>query len=163
MLALVFAASFIGKASNISQFEETISSFAIVPRGLGRSFAFALLSAEFSVVAFMIAGGYFLAAGLALASILLVSFSTALISAMNRKLGHSCNCFGADNKPISVIDVWRNSALLILALAGSATIIFNINQASLTFADWVLIGLAAITSAALWMSFRGILELVRRQ
>jgi Methylamine utilisation protein MauE len=163
LVGILFAVSFAGKALNISTFEQTITSFRLLPKRMIRATALTLLAAELLVVALVAIGGRYLNFGLALAILLLVIFSGVLVSVMVRGILTSCNCFGPTDKPVSWYDVWRNVALLGCALLGLGILSTSgAEQRVLGFVEWFIVGLAMAISVALWASLGHIVKLFRR-
>jgi hypothetical protein len=96
-----------------------------------------------------------------LALLLLIVFSIALSSVLVRKLPTSCNCFGASDQPVAVTDVWRNSGLIVCALAGYGTTSWvQPRGQSLSIGEWLLAGISALLLSLLWLQLRNVVPLL---
>ncbi len=74
VVLLVFIISFASKVSRIATFQQTITSFALLPRRFSRSAAYLFLLAEALVAMLVLLGGPLLLPGYLLASALLLLF-----------------------------------------------------------------------------------------
>jgi peroxiredoxin len=117
-LGLLFAYSFVAKVRDVAQFAGTIGRFKLLPGRWSRTAALLFLGGEAAVVVLLIVGGRFLPAAFALAGLLLILFTLALVSALRRGIETSCNCFGATDKPLTYYDVGRNAGFLACSLLG---------------------------------------------
>jgi hypothetical protein len=63
------------------------------------------------------------AAGLLLATGLLVAFSTAVWSAIRRRTTTRCRCFGPTSTPLGPLHLVRNGLLLAVAAAGAGLLL----------------------------------------
>ncbi len=150
-VGLVFAVSFGGKVLDIPAFEQTIARFRLLPHRASRLAALMFLGSEMVVVALMSAGGHLLGLGFGLATLLLLTFCVALISALVRHVDTSCNCFGTSERAVSTLDIWRNVALSACTLGGCGLLAASDGeQGILGAANWVLVGLAAAMFVAAW-------------
>ena len=118
VIGMVFLLSSVGKLRNMTEFKHTIQRFQILPNRLVRLFSWLFLGSEFIVIILIVIGGVSLGHGFALAGLLLLIFSAALISALTRKIQTSCNCFGSKEQLISPFDVIRNIIFISFALGG---------------------------------------------
>ena len=90
-------------------------------------------------------GTVLLRAGFLLALGLLVLFTAVLISALARRLGTSCACFGATTKPVSGWDVARNGGLLLCAGTGYwSAVAPPAALPPLPLAEWGLVAIVAV-------------------
>jgi peroxiredoxin len=117
-LGLTFALSFVGKVRDVGQFTGTIRKFDLLPKGWAGPAAVLFLGGEAAVVVQLILGGRLLPLALALAGLLLLLFTLALLSALQRGVETSCNCFGATDKPLTYYHVWRNAGFIGFSLLG---------------------------------------------
>jgi hypothetical protein len=165
-IALVFGLSFLGKVSNITLFEQTIARFDILPERSGLIAARLFLAGELAVVCLVTIGDTLQislrALGYALAICMLALFSIAILSALDRRIYTSCNCFGYSEKPLSLYDVVRNAGFAIIALVGWASASFiGGGREGPHLAGWGLaIGSAAIF-VAIWTNIQEITQLFR--
>jgi uncharacterized membrane protein YphA (DoxX/SURF4 family) len=118
VIGLVFAISFVGKVRDVGQFAATIGRFELLPRRWNKTAALLFLGGEAAVVVLLIAGGPLLPLAFALAGLLLLLFTLALLSALRRGIETSCNCFGASEKPLTYYDVGRNAGFIACSLLG---------------------------------------------
>ena len=117
-IGLTFAASAIGKARDLRAFRLAVTELGRVPEKLSQPVAVATMVAEVLVVLGLAVGHQASPAGFGLAVVLLTLFSAVLVSALRRREGVSCNCFGTSERPISWYDLMRNGALLACCAAG---------------------------------------------
>jgi uncharacterized membrane protein YphA (DoxX/SURF4 family) len=161
-MGFVFVASSLSKVRDVAQFQQTIRQFHILPSSISREAAVFFLGGEFAVVILMIIGGRLLLPGFALAIFLLLLFCFALVSVRARKLQISCNCFGVSVKPISQIDILRNSGLLLCACTGVIMLgLAKDAQRDLNFVEWVLISVSAGVFVIVWLQLGEIVQLFR--
>ena len=118
VIGLVFVISFVGKVRDVGQFAATIGRFDLLPRRWTQTAALLFLGGEAAVVILLIAGGPLLPLAFALATLLLLLFSLALLSVLRRGIETSCNCFGASEKPLTYYDVGRNAGFIACSLLG---------------------------------------------
>lgn len=143
-IGLVFLFSSVGKLRNISQFQQTITNFRLLPARMSYPTTLCFVSAEVAVVLLVASGGSLLLPGFLLALILMLIFGGALISVLMRQIQTSCNCFGSSEKPVTQADIWRNAAFALCALGGSALTIGRMGLEQLELLTWLLIGGMAI-------------------
>ncbi|MDW8326620.1 MAG: MauE/DoxX family redox-associated membrane protein [Anaerolineales bacterium] len=117
-LALVFAASSLGKLRDFPAFERAVRDFRVLPGRLVRPGAYLFLASEIAVVALMLAGAGLLWPGFLLAIVLLSLFSLALVMVLLRGIETACACFGSSRRPVSPADVGRNVGFLACAVVG---------------------------------------------
>lgn len=161
---LVFAFSGLSKARDLSRFRKAILGFELLPHYMSGLAALLFLGGEFGVVLLLAIGGSFLFAGFVLAALLLLIFCSALASALVRKLHISCNCFGASQKPVTVMDIWRNVGFLLCATGGCALLSWiQGRRESLGGLEWLLIGLGAGAFVLVWTQLEDIAQLFRQR
>lgn len=164
VIGLVFAVAFASKAASTDLFTRAITRFGILPKRFSRPAALLFLGGELAVVLLLVAGGQFLAPGFALAALLLLVFCLALVWALAREIDTPCNCFGPTNKLVSASDVWRNVGFALCALAGwVAQAASEWRQHLLGWAEWGLIGLAAVAFVLVWTQIGEIEKLLRQR
>jgi peroxiredoxin len=117
-LGLTFALSFVGKVRDVGQFTGTMRKFDLLPAGWAGPAAVLFLGGEAAVIVLLILGGRLLPLAFALAGLLLILFTLALVSALRRNIEMSCNCFGASEKPLTYHDVWRNVGFMACSVLG---------------------------------------------
>jgi Methylamine utilisation protein MauE len=118
VIGITFAVSAIGKATSMVSFRAAVAEFGVLPARLTDPVAAGTVAAEGLVVVLVALGGGWATAGFVLAMALLAVFSAALVLALRRKAGVSCNCFGSSERRISWYDVLRNAALVACCIAG---------------------------------------------
>jgi hypothetical protein len=162
-IALVFAISFVGKASDVPAFQRAVAKFGLLPESSSKVAALFFLVGEATVVIFAALGGRFLGPGFLLAASLLLVFSAALVSVLSRRMRTPCNCFGLSQKPVSSVDVWRNVGLMAGALIGLGSLAaLDRSQSSLGMAEWTLVGLMGTVFALVWIHLDEIVQLLGR-
>jgi uncharacterized membrane protein YphA (DoxX/SURF4 family) len=156
-LALMFAASFYAKARDLRSFRESIAGFGILPRALVRPAALLFVGGELLAAILLIVG--LTLPGFALALVLLVIFSAALVSVLARKLPVACGCFGSSRQIVSGYDLARNAGFAVLGALGLALATMGVvapsplEAASLTATAAVLM--------LLWTSLQNVVTLLR--
>ena len=118
VIGLAFALSFVGKVRDVGQFAATIGRFELLPQRWTKTAALLFLGGEAAVVILIIAGGRLLPLAFGLATLLLLLFTLALLSALRRGIETSCNCFGDGDKPLTYYDVGRNAGFIGCGLLG---------------------------------------------
>lgn len=117
---IVFTVSFAAKIANVARFKRAIEDFSLLPTGFSSLAAPLFLLIEVSIVILLLVGNDSLVAGFLLAIVTLILFSAALFSVVLRRLRVSCNCFGASDRQVTIVDVWRNAIFLAVAALGLA-------------------------------------------
>lgn len=143
-VGLVFLFSGVGKLRDLPQFQQTITSFRLLPARMSYPISLSFVGAEVAVVLLVALGGGFLLPGFLLALILLLIFGGALISVLVRQIQTSCNCFGSNEKPVTQADIWRDAAFVLCALGGSVLTLGRTGLEQLEVLTWLLIGAMAI-------------------
>jgi methylamine utilization protein MauE len=123
-IGLAFAVSGISKVAGRRAFAEFVASvgtLARVPPRWRAPLAAAVVALELAVPVALLtpaaAGGLVLAAGL------LVAFSAAVWSALRRRTGARCRCFGPTSAPLGPAHLVRNGLLLVVAAVGAALLL----------------------------------------
>lgn len=147
-IAFVFALAVGGKLNGWPAFKQGISKFGIIPKSAITPAAYLVVTAEATVVAMMLLGRGFLTPGFLISTLLLLSFSIALVSVLARRLRVPCNCFGTSTTPVSRYDIVRNAGLLACVLAG--WLLSTTKPANLEAAELLLLGLIAVTLSFVW-------------
>jgi hypothetical protein len=161
-IGLVFAISSFGKARDIARFQQAIGGFQLLSQRLSNLAALLLLGGEIAVVLFLLIGGPLLLPGFALALLLLLIFCAALASVLIRKLHTPCNCFGSSNKPVTLVDIWRNLGFLLCTGGGCEALIWTRGtQGSLEGITWLFIALGAGVFVMIWVQLGEIVQLFR--
>lgn len=162
-IGLVFAISSFGKAREFATFQQAVAGFHLLSRQWSKLAALLFLGSEFAVVLFMVVGGPLLFSGFALAILLLLIFCVALASVLARKLQTACHCFGSSDKPVTLVDIWRNVGLLLCAGGGCEALIWTRGaQERLEGIAWLLIALGAGVFVILWIQLGEIVQLFRQ-
>jgi len=161
-IGLVFAISSCSKARDIGTFQQAVSGFHLLSRRVGNLAALLFLGGEFAVVLLVAIGGPLLLYGFALALLLLLLFCAALASVLSRGLRTTCNCFGSNNKPVTLVDIWRNVGFLLCAGGGCEALIWTRGtQGSLEGITWLFIALGAGVFVMIWVQLGEIMQLFR--
>jgi len=163
-VGLVFAFSSLRKARDIAQFQQAIAGFHVLSRRLSDLAAPLFLCGEFAVVLLMLIGGPLLLPGFVLAMVLLLLFCAALASVLSRGLRTTCNCFGSSNKPVTLVDIWRNGGFLLCAGGGCEALIWTRGaQGSPEWIAWLLIALFAGVFVMIWIQLGEIVQLFSQE
>lgn len=101
------------KTINPASFSGSLEDSFRVPARLVRPLAAVVIAAEWTAVALMLSGVW-ARAGVGLALLLLLAFTTAIAGIVIDKRQAYCSCFGRSPHPVSAVDLVRNS-LYILA------------------------------------------------
>lgn len=161
-LALVFIYAFVTKARNFSLFERTIRSLGIVPAPAIRIASVVTLFAEFSTCTLLLVGGHFVEFGFYFSIFLLLVFSVILMLILTKRDNVSCNCFGSTDRPVSVIDLVRNTGFMVCGLLGLALgWTSNGTQAELGVVELSIAGVSAMAFVGMWTNIKEITELFR--
>ena len=161
-IALIFLISSISKAFDLKHFRRAIDAFGILEYKYISPSALFLLSSEVIIALCMILGGRLLLPGFFLAMVLLFLFCIALTSVLVRKISLSCNCFGPNNKPVTGSDIVRNIVFILCALT-AIFILFGAKQTqySLSFLEWITVGLSATVFAVFWIQLGDIVQFLQ--
>lgn len=163
VIGLVFGYSFLRKVVNIPAFEQTILEFHILPKNFSRITALLFLSSEFVIALLITVGGPLLGPGFFMSIFLLFLLCSVLISLLHRNIRSSCNCFGSTQKPVSVIEVWRNIGFISCAVVGCGVLAASNNgQGHLGPFEWSLIGLGAAVCVVICIQLGEIVQLFRQ-
>lgn len=123
LLAVVFVLSVSGKVRSRTGFEGFVGSVGtLVPRWRSRrrSIAACVVAVE-TVIVVLLAVPATARVGAALAAVVLLGFTTAILAALRRGSMASCRCFGVSTVPLGWRHVVRNGLLLAaVAVAGAA-------------------------------------------
>lgn len=163
-IGLVFAISSVSKARDVARFQRAVVGFQLLSRQLSNFAAFLFLGGECAVVLLMIIGGPLLLFGFVLALLLLLLFCIALASVFARRLRVTCHCFGASEKPVTLVDIWRNGGLLLCAAGGCEALIWTRGvQERVEGIAWLLIALSAGAFVMIWIQLGEIVQLFRQE
>jgi len=135
------------KATSFARFCVTLREYRLLPPGLARAFAMAIIGVE---IALGIGALVPVARPMALigSSALLVLYAVAIGVNLSRGRRHiDCGCMGAAHRPsLSGWLVWRNLALAAIALSGS----LPVGSRELLWADVISIVAAVGVSTAMY-------------
>jgi uncharacterized membrane protein YphA (DoxX/SURF4 family) len=160
--AFIFALSAINKLRDFPAFTQAVANFQILPDRWVRPAAIFLVAAELAIVSLLLLGGPFLLPGFFLAVVILVVFTTALISVLARKLATSCHCFGASAKPVTAYHLWRNTGFIALALLGGYLLLIQPATAATPGPiEQGFLGIMAITFVVVWSYAGEVVDLIR--
>ena len=158
-IALAFVIAVIGKAQDITAFQEAIMDFQLLAPNWSKAVAWVLLGAETCDVLLVSIGGSLLLPGFLLAALLLLTFAVALVLVLLNKRRISCNCFGRSQRRISPYDVVRNVLLIICSLGGVWTLVET--QQIPPAIDSLLMGLIAACFVILVTNIADVVETLR--
>lgn len=161
VVLLVFAISFVSKVRARAAFQQTITTFALLPRQFSGPVATLFLTAEALVVVLTILAGPFLLPGYLLAAGLLLLFSAALLSVLIRRISSTCSCFGPTTTPISSIDIVRNTGFIACSFGGCVTLTGSAHLDAPDLLAWALSGLCALVFVGIWTQLGDIVRLFR--
>jgi len=126
-LSFVLGAAFLGKvtsAASFLAFRHSLDSLPWLPPMWRRGTATTLVAIEGMTAALLLVPDASVGA-LIVASLLLTTFTGVLAIAMARKQGLTCHCFGLRGTAITWMHVFRNGALLAIALSGLTITLFS--------------------------------------
>lgn len=116
LLGSLFLMSSATKLSRPSAFERNILQYRLLPAGLAKAFALSLPWLELGIGLLLLSGHVSRLAG-GMAAFLLAMFLLAIASALARKLGVNCSCFGLlYQEPIGPRTLARDAVLVILGI-----------------------------------------------
>ena len=160
-VGLLFLISSGSKLLSVSQFQQAIAHFRLLPAFMVPIVSLMVIVGEVAVVLLLVIGGQLLLIGFLLAIILLLIFCAALISILARSIQTSCNCFGTSEKPITRADIYRNTAFILCALIGSVLVIQGVHVEQLEPMMWLLSGAIAVVAVIATLSLDEIVQLFR--
>ena len=160
-LGLVFLFSSFGKIRRMGAFVQAIQRFRLLPVSLSAPAAVLFLCGGCLVVLCLGTGGSFLLPGFGLALLLLLLFSSALVSVIIRNIHASCNCFGSNEKEVTQTDLWRNAGFILCTLGG-CVVWKGAAQEALSLEAWAVTGLGALVFVAIWLQLQEIVSLFRQ-
>ncbi|OJV91576.1 MAG: hypothetical protein BGO39_20570 [Chloroflexi bacterium 54-19] len=128
LLGILFAYSFTRKMTDVSSFAKSISGFGLFPKKFSMFLSIWVLVAELTITILFVVGNFILNLAFLLAIILLAVFSFALFLVIKQKKIVACNCFGANDKPVTSFDLVRNIGFILCALTGFFTATFKDNS-----------------------------------
>lgn len=141
-ILVVLLASAAGKARALGRFAESLEVLVRLPSRWSRTAAASITGSEFLVALALLAGGAVAQLGMAAALVMFLAFTAVLIVALVQRQAVSCNCFGADDHPISGWDVARN---LLLISACVVRLALGPPAAALPLSTWLLLlGIAGV-------------------
>jgi hypothetical protein len=120
-IAVTFGISAVTKATSARDFADVLPSFG-VPIQLRRAVAAVAIATEAAASVTVLGGGWILTTGLAIAAVLLLTFTGALLRVLARGDLVDCHCFGHSKRPVSQMEVYRNLGLLTLVVIGLALV-----------------------------------------
>ncbi|HEY0756951.1 MAG TPA: MauE/DoxX family redox-associated membrane protein [Ktedonobacteraceae bacterium] len=155
-IALLLLYSGGSKLLSWRDFAVTIGDFKLFPRRLSKPVAYLFVASEFMTMILAVIGGVVLPAAFLLAMLLLVGFSSALASALWRKLDLHCNCFGRTERRISSYDLIRNLLLIVCSLTGLCLAGFA--TTNLSVGEIILLALMSAVLLLIVIQLRDIVE-----
>ncbi len=161
VVGLVFTMSLVGKMRDIPSFTQTITSFRFFPPFFSRPLTYLFLLGEFGVITIMGIGEPFLFWGFLAATMMFLSFSIALSSVLLRKIKTSCNCFGPDEKNVSVGHIVRSFGFMVCGIGGGvSTYKFGNFTTTLDFVEIFSVGVMGILFVTIWTYIGDLLRLI---
>lgn len=152
-LSALFAASVAHKASAFGKFVGVVRNYGIVPENLALAVAIGAVATEAVVAAGLVLPSSRAAAALGAAGILATYGAAIAFNLARGRRDIDCGCnFGESREQLSPVLVSRNTALAIAALVTTAPI----GVRELGMFDFAFIGLFALASAALYLSFESL-------
>jgi len=144
----LFTASLIFKVRNFPQFLKTIDRFQLLPQFLTLPTAVMIIAAEVIVLVSLIKCRLL---AFSLSSSLLLVFTIAFCTLLTRRIQISCNCFGGQQHPVTLLEILRNSGFLFCSFWG----FWLSTKPSLTVSspseDSSVVCLTAISFTLIWM------------
>ena len=110
LIALLVAAS--SKSRDLRRFADSLGDDFQVPGNISMLVAIAIVAAEWLAVVLLMLGGPARQWGMGLAGLLFILFSVVIAAVLWRKQQVFCHCFGRARKPLSGVDLIRNSIYL---------------------------------------------------
>ncbi len=136
-LIVVFMLSLIGKVSSYPTFRRSLAGFGLSTTTSG-VIAPLVICGESAVVLGLTLGGPLLLPGLALAAALLLAFTVAILHVLRRKVSVACFCFGPAKRPVTAVDLLRDSSLLLLASVGLIELVrLGVRDVGVTIDDFL--------------------------
>ncbi|MCL4869806.1 MAG: hypothetical protein KJ063_12635 [Anaerolineae bacterium] len=163
-LGLLFAYAFLAKVRDVAQFAAAVGRFELLPRRWVKTAALLFLAGELAVILLLLTGGSWLPLAFALAALLLLLFTLALLSALRRNIQTSCSCFGTSDKPLTYYDIWRNAGFMACSLLGwwlAAEV--PITALSLNWVELAWIGFLAALFVMVWTQLGEVAMLLAKQ
>ncbi|MEU5048205.1 MauE/DoxX family redox-associated membrane protein [Streptomyces sp. NPDC021096] len=123
VLVVVFLAAAVSKCrsrSAFAGFRAAVAALMPAAAHVGPAIAVGVIAAEWSV-AVLLAVPSTVTVGFALAAAVLGAFTAVTVTAVRRRSGVGCRCFGARSRPVGAVHVVRNVLLLAAAVAGLVT------------------------------------------
>ncbi|MBA2677308.1 MAG: redoxin family protein [Ktedonobacteraceae bacterium] len=128
VLILVFAWSSLNKFRDMTLFRYAVEGFHLVPERWLTPLNWGIPCAELATALLLLAPQTQLG-GFLFGTLLLLAFSLAIFSVLQRKLTIICGCFGASTQAITALDILRNASFILCALGGSILIlVFSLPQ-----------------------------------
>jgi hypothetical protein len=144
LIFTLFLVSVFPKIQHVAAFENTISSFKLLPRLLIKLAAWVFIFLELATVIVLLVGGEVLIFGFLIGIFTLLVFTGALITVLLRGMQMHCNCFGKTNHNVSIKDVMRNVFIISIGLLGVFYLFSGGNQpAQLSTSVKIILGLMA--------------------
>lgn len=114
-----------GKSKNVEHFRESLVNSFFIPQRVSQSMALIIIGVEWFLAFGIIVGGritYFATMG---SSLLFCVFTVIIAFALSQNRMINCNCFGSDDKMLSIYDLIRNICVL-----GASLFLLNIKLLS---------------------------------
>ncbi|MGB2568612.1 MauE/DoxX family redox-associated membrane protein [Micromonospora citrea] len=161
VMFVVFAVSAGAKLRNraaFRAFEAGLAAMEVVPRQVRRPVAVTVVAAEALVPVLVLVPATALS-GLVVTLALLTGFTLAVLAVTTRGRSVSCPCFGAKVAPFGRRHLVRNTALIMVAVAGLLSGATVTDGAATTGGVFLAIG-AAVVLAALVVVFDDVADLL---
>lgn len=161
-IVFIFTLSSVNKWRDFGEFVQAVENFQILPSSQAKPTAKIFVISELMILIMMILGGQFLLLGFFLALMLLVVFTTGLISILVRKIPTSCHCFVTTTELVTIYTVWRNMGFIVCVLAGLCSLFIQPTISSnLNMIEQWLLGMMAITFVVVCSYVGEIVGLIR--
>ena len=116
LLGLTLLAAAIGKIANFKQFSSDLSDSLKLSTRWSQPLTSLLIISELLLSILILLNKYYEYMAMAMAAILLSSFTLYIVVSLLQNKLIRCNCFGQSNDSISYFDVSRNLVLIIAAI-----------------------------------------------
>lgn len=158
VILITFLLAVWGKGRDLTATEQSVRVFMPGMRRYSRFAALLLVFAESLVVLLLLVGGTGMLVGFLFASSILVMFTFGIISVLKRDVATPCNCFGADQRNVATVDVYRNAGFIVLGALGFAVALAG-QTVPLPWWYWSLIVPIAVVFVLIWSNLGQFVEL----
>ncbi|GAB2847086.1 methylamine utilization protein MauE [Actinocorallia aurea] len=140
LLLAILAVAIIGKVGGGTEFASSLHRMKLVSQRLAGPVAVSIAVTEAAICLMaLVPHRGVLVLDMLLAAACFGAFSVGLLLVFRRKNSTPCRCFGASDKPVSLLHVNRNLALTLISIAGALTV-SQLNQEVHFVNNWVALG-----------------------